>query len=208
MTYIYIDESGDLGFDFSKPGTSRHFIITFLIVSNKRNVSSLVKKVFLSLPAATKRKNSGVLHAHHEKSTTIKLLLNGLKEKNVKITTIHLDKSKLSIVHNSNELYNNMVITLLEKLCSEKIIEKNEKVSLIASRRYTSKSLNEHFSKYIISEIPCFEINVSIVKPSDDKCLQAVDFVSWAFGQKYERKNCTYVSILKNNVLYEHNIFE
>jgi len=71
MTYIYLDESGDLGFNFSKAGTSRHFSIAFLLTENKRPISSLVKKVFLSLPPATKRKNSGVLHAHHEKSVTV-----------------------------------------------------------------------------------------------------------------------------------------
>lgn len=29
--YIYLDESGDLGFDFRKKGTSKHFIITVLL---------------------------------------------------------------------------------------------------------------------------------------------------------------------------------
>ena len=34
MTYIYFDESGDLGFDFSKSGTSNWFLIAFLITKN------------------------------------------------------------------------------------------------------------------------------------------------------------------------------
>jgi hypothetical protein len=28
---VYLDESGDLGFDFSKPKTSRKFVITLLV---------------------------------------------------------------------------------------------------------------------------------------------------------------------------------
>ena len=38
MAYIFLDESGDLGFDFSKKRTSRYFIITCLFVSHKRPI--------------------------------------------------------------------------------------------------------------------------------------------------------------------------
>ena len=30
VLYIYLDESGDLGFDFSKSGTTRKFVVTLL----------------------------------------------------------------------------------------------------------------------------------------------------------------------------------
>ena len=31
MSYIFMDESGDLGFNFSKTNTSRYFVMSFLI---------------------------------------------------------------------------------------------------------------------------------------------------------------------------------
>ena len=33
---IFLDESGDLGFDFRKPATSRFFIITLLVLKNRQ----------------------------------------------------------------------------------------------------------------------------------------------------------------------------
>ena len=35
MAYIFMDESGDLGFNFKKAKTSKNFIITFLFVAEK-----------------------------------------------------------------------------------------------------------------------------------------------------------------------------
>jgi hypothetical protein len=43
--YIYMDESGDLGFDFSKDGTSDCFVITFLFVKDKRPVEKIVELI-------------------------------------------------------------------------------------------------------------------------------------------------------------------
>jgi hypothetical protein len=45
--FLYLDESGDLGFNLDKPGRSRHFTICILAVSTttrNRTVASAVKK--------------------------------------------------------------------------------------------------------------------------------------------------------------------
>ena len=34
--YIFLDESGDLGFDFAKAKTSRHFVISLLVCQDKQ----------------------------------------------------------------------------------------------------------------------------------------------------------------------------
>ena len=132
MAYIYLDESGDLGFDFSKSGTSRHFLIALLLVINRRPVTSLVKKTFLSLPHAAKRNNSGILHAHHEKDITATRLLRALAQKSIRIAVIRLDKSKILIADNPNELYANMVTTLINRLYSDGVVDKDIRIDLIA----------------------------------------------------------------------------
>ena len=95
MTYIYFDESGDMGFKFEKAGTSKQFLVAFLIVNEKRPISSLVRKVFSLLSPAIKRRNSGVLHAYYEKATTITKLLRGLAQRDVKIASMRLYKRKV-----------------------------------------------------------------------------------------------------------------
>jgi hypothetical protein len=46
MAYIFLDESGDLGFDFSKKKTSQYFVVTFLFVHKKRPVEKVIKNIF------------------------------------------------------------------------------------------------------------------------------------------------------------------
>jgi len=207
MTYVYFDESGDLGFDFSKQGTSNIFSIAFLIVNNTRPISTLVKKVFLSLPKALKRRNSGALHAQYEKASTVTKLLNGLSNKDIKVATIHLDKHKVLIASNPNDLYANIVITLVNRLYADGVFDKSEQINLIASQRNTSKNLNERFSESIVNDAIGSSITVSIVKPTDDKCLQAVDFVSWAFWQKYAKDNSSYTDLIADIIIHEYKMY-
>ena len=207
MTYIYFDESGDLGFDFTKQKTSKHLLVVFLIIKEKTPIISLVKRVFKTLPTARKQKNNGVLHAHYEKFSTIKKMLYNLSIQNIKIATMRLDKRKLLILGNPNEIYTNIVISLLNKLYANGYIDNTDNIELIASRRNTSKYLNKQFTDNIINKVPeDIILDVSIVKPSDDKCLQAVDFISWSFWHKYENDDNTYSDIISHAVIDEYEM--
>ena len=208
MTYIYFDESGDLGFDFSKKRTSKHILVVFLIVNDKRPISAPVKKVFKTLPPALRRKNNGTLHAHHEKSSTINRMLYALATKDIKVATMRLDKRKLLILNNPNDIYTNIVIALLNKLFANGQINNTEDIKLIASRRNTSKHLNKQFSDNVISKVPKdIILDVSIEKPSDDKCLQAVDFISWSFWHKHENEDSTYCDIISDKIICEYEMY-
>ena len=207
MVYIYFDESGDLGFNFLKNGTSKLFSIAFLIVNDRQPISKLVKKTFKSLPTAATYKNNGILHARYEKANTVKKLLTGLSSKGIKIATMRLDKRKILFTINPNELYASLVITLINRLFADGELKNDEQINLIASQRNTSNSLNSSFSESVASSSHSTSITVNITKPSDDKCLQAVDFVSWAFWQKYTREDNTYVELIANSVTHEYEMY-
>ena len=46
MAYIYMDESGDLGFDITKSRTSKFFVITFLVTKDGKTTNIIMKKSF------------------------------------------------------------------------------------------------------------------------------------------------------------------
>lgn len=56
---IFLDESGDLGFDFNKPMTSRKFVITLLVCDGKGVIDSLRKAVRRTLKNKLNRNKSG-----------------------------------------------------------------------------------------------------------------------------------------------------
>jgi len=49
MAYIFLDESGDLGFNFKKKKTSKFFVVTCLFVENKKPFEKIVKKTHSEL---------------------------------------------------------------------------------------------------------------------------------------------------------------
>ncbi len=212
MSYILLDESGDLGFNFKKKKTSKYFLITFLFIptTKKRRITKIVSKVFLTLKKSKKRK-SGVLHAYKESPTTRYRLLRLLnQEEDIKIMTICLDKKKVytNTKLENNVLYSNIVNILLNKICFHKLVPLDEEIDLIASRRETNKLLNDNFKKYIEgNKDNKLLIKVSISAPEKERCLQAVDFVSWAIYKKYKESNYDYYNVIKDKIVEESWIY-
>jgi hypothetical protein len=87
MWYIYMDESGDLGFDWRKK-PSRYFIITFIATSNKKPIEKLVKKTHSLLRKNVKKLSGGILHANKEKPVTRNRLLSGFSKTDCSIMPI------------------------------------------------------------------------------------------------------------------------
>jgi len=207
MIHIYFDESGCLGFDFSKSGTRNHILITFLIFNERRPIISLVKKVILTLPKLRMKKGA-YLHSHYEKPITRKRLLKGLATKEINIATMRLDKRKVFVPGNPNELYSTLVVSLINRLYLDGIIQKTDDIKFTASRRNTSEKLNNDFTKSIEQCTPSVNFKHNILYARDDKCLQAVDFVSWALWQKHENGDESYSDIIKDKIIKEYIMYE
>ena len=140
-----MDESGDLGFDFSKKRTSKFFIVTFLFVENKRHVEKIIKQAHATLKRKYKIKNA-VLHAAKEEHPVIKRVCKKIVEKKFKIMVISLDKSKVytNLREEKHVLYNYIVNILLNRIINKRLIT-DDKITLIASKRETNKFLNKNF---------------------------------------------------------------
>ena len=145
MAYIFLDESGDLGFNFKKLKTTKFFVATFLFVKNKSVLEKIVKKVFKSFSKNEVRSHNGVLHAYKESPKTRQKVLNLFHEKKgADIITIYLNKTKVytKLQNEKHLLYNYVTNILLDRVFTKKLIPIDEKVFLIASRRETNKFLN------------------------------------------------------------------
>ena len=205
---VLMDESGDLGFDFSKAGTTRHILITFLITKECRPIISLVKKVFKSLPKSSRKRNNDYLHAYYEKPITRKRLLSVLAIKDIEIASMRMDKRKVLVTGTPNELYSNMTVALINRLYTDGVLAKADDIKFIASRRNTSKKLNDDFSESIANRTQDVNFKIDIVTSDENKCLHAVDFVSWALWQKYEKSDETYSDIIAEKIIKEYVMYE
>lgn len=212
MAYIFLDESGDLGFNFDNKGTTKNFVITCLFVKDKKRIEKIIKRTHSELKKKTKRR-IGMLHCYREKPATRKRLLKRVSKENCKIMIIRLNKKKVftKIKKEKPVLYNNVTNTLLSKIYFKRLLNKGEKLYFIASKRETSKFLNQNFKKYITDNIKKshgIDIEVLIKTPSEEKSLQAVDFVSWSVFRKYEHSDSSYYEIIKNKINLETTLFD
>src|SRR3989344_9503504 len=114
MAYIFLDESGDLGF---KKSSSKWFIFTIAMVSNPRTLERVIKKVWK--PLKKKHKKLGELHAYHANDITRTRVLQKLNElDDLKVLCIILNKKKVHIdlQNQKNYLYNYTANILLDRL--------------------------------------------------------------------------------------------
>jgi arsenate reductase-like glutaredoxin family protein len=207
-----MDESGDLGFDFSKPKTSKYFVVTFLFANDKKPIEKLVKKIFAGFSKTEVKNHHGTLHAYKERPVTRLRLLKMLAEQKVHVLTIRLNKQNVytKLKDEKHVLYNYVVNILLDRMIRKKLVPTKEKICFIASKRETNKFLNENFSQYLRQQTKQnhkLDIEIHIKTPSQEKGLQAVDCLAWSFFRKYEHEDESYAEVVKAKVVEENGLF-
>ena len=211
MGYIFLDESGDLGFNFKKLKTSKYFVVAFLFVENKSSIEKIVKKTHAELKKKYKRR-FGVLHSVKERPITRQRLLKRLNEKDCAIMTIYLNKRKVytKLQDEKQVLYNYVTNILLDRIYSKRLVAGKDKITIVASRRETNRYLNENFKTYLNNQAKNHhkvEVEAVIKTPFEEKSLQVVDFVSWAIFRKYEYGDESYYNIIRNKIVEENPLF-
>lgn len=208
MAKIFLDESGDLGF---KTKSSNWFIFTLVLTNNHRKIEKCVKWVHKQL--RKKYKRVGELHAYHSKANTKKLLLKKLSGiEDLKILCIILNKKKVyvDLQNQKNHLYNYTANILLDRLHRKKLINTDEVIDLVIDQKDTNRFIRENFEKYLkdnLTKRSSNRIRIKICPSHTEKCLQAVDFLSWAIYRKYEQNEVEYYEIIKNKIIEENLLF-
>lgn len=212
MAYIFLDESGDLGFNFQKSKTTKFFVLTFLFVENKRPIEKIVNKIFCGFSKKEIRSHGGVLHCYKEHPKTRFRLLNLLNEKDISILSIYLNKKKVysRLQDEKHVLYNYVVNILLDRICTKKLIPLDQPITLIASRRETNKFLNHNFSAYLQRQSKNninLSLTIEIKTPHEEKALQVTDFACWSIFRRREHGDESYYNVFKSKIFEESGLF-
>jgi len=207
--YIFLDESGDLG--FNKKGSSKWFLFTLVVVDDPRKIERIIKKVRKSLSKKHKHTFSE-LHAYHCDDITRVRVLRALADAEISVVTTVLNKKKVHIdlQNQKNYLYNFTANIILDRLINKKIIDGGQHISLVVDKKDTKKNLKENFISYItkaMKERRDGGFEMSLAASYDEKGLQAVDFISWAIFRKYERGDFEFYEIIKDKIIDERLLF-
>jgi hypothetical protein len=208
MVYIFLDESGDLGF---KDASSKWFIFTIAIVQDKRVLEREVKKVWRTLRKKHSRLNE--LHASNEKDVTRSRLLSRLGALDqLKVQSIVLNKEKVyvDLKNQKNILYNYTANILLDRLHSKGVVPPGDHIELYIDRKDTKKSLRQNFLNYLASSMESRKVKnfkIELHTSHENKSLQAVDFISWAIFRKYEHGDFEFYDLIKSKIIDERLLF-
>src|SRR3989344_5019536 len=132
MTYIFLDESGDLGF---KKTSSKWFLFTLVAIDEPRKLDKIIKKARKSLKKKHKHRFSE-LHAYHCDDITRIRILKSLAEIDILINKNIIDeKSVTSLIvdkKDTNKNLKNNFIDYITKAMNQKQ-KATFKMSLTAS---------------------------------------------------------------------------
>jgi hypothetical protein len=193
--YIYLDESGCLGFDFNKQGTSRFFVITLLVIysdHDNRKMLKMVERVIKNKISKRKSfKNSTVEFKGTNSNIAIKsYFYNFIKDIEFEIFTIILNKARVvdKLRKSKEKLYNFVSKQLLVKCEFSKA---QNRVILTVDKRKNKEGVKD-FNNYLFTQlrklIPLhlpFEQYHTL--SYEHKGLQAADLFCWGVYRKYER---------------------
>lgn len=205
---IFVDESGDLGFSSR---SSKWFVVTLLLTSHHRKIEKCVKKVHGGL--RKKERNVRELHAYHERDATRKRILGLISNvEDVQILCVILNKTKVytRLQDQKSVLYNYVTNILLDRMNSSGVLGGVQDIDICIDQKETNKFMNDHFVRYLRQATSTWKqnrVDIRLAHSQNEKCLQAIDFVSWAIFRKYERGDYDFYNIIQNKIVDENFLF-
>ena len=211
MYYLYLDESGDLGFDLVNKRSSKYFTICILLLKNTESKRKITKNVERTLRKKINPKNKRNRIVQELKGTSTKIeikkyFFNKIKDLEFYIYSITLNKIRVYdyLVRDKSRIYNWIVRLLLD---SVDFTEVQNRIFLIIDKSKSRPQIVE-FNQYIYRQLmtkvdPKIPLEIKHKDSCSDYGLSAVDLFSWGIFRKYERKDLEWYNLFKEKVVFE-----
>ncbi|MBI3754765.1 MAG: DUF3800 domain-containing protein [Deltaproteobacteria bacterium] len=210
MWYLYLDESGDLGFDFVNKKPSRFFTVTILVVKGQganREIINGVKKT-LKRKLNPKNKRSRIVKELKGTNTTLeikKYFYEQIKHIPFEIYSLSLNKKRVyeRLTRNKSRVYNFVAKNVLDKMPFDNA---NMRIALVVDKSKSKPEIKE-FNDYIRQQLEA-RLNPDVPLDiyhwsSEENCgIQIVDLFSWGIFEKYERKRIEWYEVFKGKIRY------
>jgi hypothetical protein len=202
--WLYLDESGDLGFDFVNSKPSRYFTLCILATSHpetNRRFGYAVKKTL-------KRKMPGKneLKATNTNLTVKKYVWAMIASDKFGVYTLTLNKLRVydRLAENRERVYNFISRLVIDKIPFEKA---RGRIQLIIDRSKGRRQIAE-FNTYLARQLSArISPDIPIDFVHADSCqyagIQLADLFAWGIFRKYERDDTQWYDVYKEKVLLD-----
>jgi len=204
--YVYLDESGDLGFG---QGGSRYFTIAFVVMENHVPFRRCVKKVKVKhhIPREVELKGNTTRLLIKED------LLNSFAKLDIEIHAITVKKTNVEpkLQKDSNILYNYMVgLSLVERILEE---PRDANVVINVDRRIISITSGFKFNEYLKYKVwyegkrPDIGLGINHLDSHEAYAIQGIDVICNSIFRKYNSNNYKLFNIIKDKVKNDRKLF-
>lgn len=206
--FIFLDESGDLGFNFENKSPSVYFVITVLVAENFSLFKTAIKRTLKKINHKNKRRIVKELKGFNTTLDIKRYFYNLLCEDDSwYLHTIVLDKRRLlnsELINNKERLYNILSKTVLEGI---DIINHSNLVHLYMDRSKTTAEI-QLFDMYIKSNLEILmprnaKLNIEHLNSESNAGLQVVDMFCYGIARKYELGDNIWYNLFQNKIRKE-----
>lgn len=205
--FVFIDESGDLGFDFTKKGKpSDFFVVGAIKIGDEKFLNRVIKKHRKRL--RKKKEDGKEVKFSNTSPPNRRRILEDISKLDLEIFFVYINKhhAYARIKDDPVRMYSYLLKILVEK-CFSKPVE--EKTTIVFDRCF-SKAQQEALKLYLTTQnaFLLFSDKVEIIhKPShESNGLLCADFICGAEANKLTG-NQFYFDIIKENVKCEKELF-
>jgi hypothetical protein len=211
--YIYLDESGDLGFDFSKAKTTRKFVVTVLVCFSQEAETTFKNAVRRTLARKINRKRIRSHWVHELKGTRTSFEAKQYFFRQLCCTgwavyTLVLNKARVNETLRTKigkkKLYNFLARFLIEKL---PLRQTSANVRLVVDRSKSREDIRD-FNQYVENHLQAMlplntALTIEHLASHERVGLQAVDLICWGIARKYEHGDVAWYNLFRSMLQYE-----
>ena len=207
MIYLYLDESGDLGFDFVNHYPSRYFTITVLAVRSVKTNQRLLKAVRQCLHRKIRYTRDPIPELKGSKCPgKIKQYFYSLvAELEFEIYAVTLNKLGVfsKLVENKRAIYHEIACQVLDRIPFR---DEPGPIEFLIDKSRTGKAATELTAALVerLTQLgPGLSRNIAHRDSQRNYGLQAVDLFCWGIFRKYERGDGSWYRIFESKIGYE-----
>jgi hypothetical protein len=206
MLYLYLDETGDLGFDFFAKKPSRYFTVTVMLVRGVENRKRIAKAIKRTIKNKLKKPSCFELKGTKTDIEIKKYFYRRVEAVPFELYALTLNKKRLYdyLTQKKDRVYNFIARKVLDVI---PFTNASVRVSLVVDKCKGKREIKE-FNNYLIQQLggkidPMIPFDIDHHLSHEDLPLQAVDLFSWGIFRKYEKKDTEWFEVFRDKVKYD-----
>jgi len=205
MVYLYLDESGDLGFDFFTKNPSSFFTVAILAIKGVENNRALINAIKKTIRRKLPKSNSSELKGSHSTIEIKKYFYAQLATIPFEIYAITLNKRRVynDLSQKKDRLYNFVARQVLDQITFK---DASTRIQLIIDKSKDKKGIGD-FNDYIVKQLegrinPKVPLDIYHHKSHENLGIQAADLFSWGIYRTFEKNDYEWYKIFSERVKY------